>query len=103
MCPAQGGGGAWIERSGVGELLPYRPEPDGPETGSLPPPGTTDVPPRAATSGSADVRRITAGAVHLPPRGAGMPLASSSAAMARSEVRPLALISATAQPAFARP
>src|SRR4051795_5415690 len=30
---------------------------------------------------------MTAGAVHLPPRGAGMPLASSSAAMARSDVR----------------
>ena len=38
--------------------------------------------------------RMTAGAVHLPPRGAGMPLASSSAAMARSDVRPPALISA---------
>src|SRR4051794_7503137 len=44
---------------------------------------------------SAAVRRITAGAVHLPPRGAGMPLASSSDAIARSEVRPDALMSST--------
>src|SRR3954452_24428938 len=94
MCPAQGGGGAWIERSGVGELLPYRSGPNGPETGSLALPGTTDVPARAATSGSAAVRRITAVVVHLLPRGAGMPLTSSSAAMVRSDVRPEAVISA---------
>src|SRR5690242_9893604 len=45
--------------------------------------------------GSAAVSRTTAGAVHLPPRGAGMPRASSPAATARGDARPVVLISST--------
>jgi len=41
--------------------------------------------------GSAAVRRITAGAAHLSPRGAGMPLPSSPAATARGDARPVAV------------